>query len=198
MRSHHAGMYNLFTCTWSCSCFRYSMASSSIVCTPKKNTTAQTHFSSYPARTQLKNLQFMAKEKEGQLFSFSNLVGVRYQALQRLHLLVDLAPPPLRPKVNQIKQGSSALSTENSEEHNARRKVEDLEKRQAAAPSRRGYASQRRSSVCCRTPRAATPAPVPAPTGPRHCPQSRLPPSRSPPVGRGPAPAPPSGTPPPR
>ena len=77
---------------------------------PKKNTTAQTHFSSYPARTQLKNLQFMAKEKEGQLFSFSNLVGVRYQALQRLHLLVDLAPPPLRPKVNQIKQGSSALA----------------------------------------------------------------------------------------
>ena len=39
MRSHHAGMYNLFTCTWSCSCFRYSMASSSMdalsVCTSK-------------------------------------------------------------------------------------------------------------------------------------------------------------------
>ena len=56
----------------------------------QKYTTAQTHLSSYPARTQLKNLQFMAKEREGQLFSFStDLVGVRYQALQRLHLLVD-------------------------------------------------------------------------------------------------------------
>ena len=77
----------------------------------QKYTTAQTHLSSYPARTQLKNLQFMAKEREGQLFSFStDLVGVRYQALQRLHLLVDLAPPPLRPEVNQIKQRSLALA----------------------------------------------------------------------------------------
>ena len=40
MRSHHADLYNLLTCTWSCSCFRYSMASSSMdalsVCTPPK------------------------------------------------------------------------------------------------------------------------------------------------------------------
>ena len=77
----------------------------------QKNTTAQTHLGSNPARTQLKNLQFMAKEKEGQLFSFStDLVGVRYQALQRLHLLVDLAPPPLRPEAKQSKQQSLALA----------------------------------------------------------------------------------------
>jgi len=30
IRSHHAYLYNLLTCTWSCSCFRYSMASSSM------------------------------------------------------------------------------------------------------------------------------------------------------------------------
>jgi hypothetical protein len=41
MHRHHVDVSYLLTCTWSCSCFRYSMASSSMdalsVCTPKNH-----------------------------------------------------------------------------------------------------------------------------------------------------------------
>lgn len=68
MHRHHVDVSYLLTCTWSCSCFRYSMASSSMdalsVCTPKKHHNRNTIRSSPALITQLNNLCERARESE--------------------------------------------------------------------------------------------------------------------------------------
>jgi hypothetical protein len=88
-----------------------------------------------------------------------DLARVGYEGLQRLHLLVDLAPPPLH-QLNRRASGLCSHPINNQPTGKSTRAT-----RAAHPPSPRGCAPRRRGSSC----RAGAPASrAPTPTTPAH------------------------------
>lgn len=82
----------LLTCTWSCSCLRYSMASSSMEALSVCNK-AQ-FFQRQIIMSPLKKVPWIKERKN---HTQLHLVWVGDQILQSPHLLIDPTPPPLHP-----------------------------------------------------------------------------------------------------